>query len=263
MDDAELLAVFDRQVRQRLVPPEPGWVTERVGQVVRTTAGVDATWGSFIEWSDLDEADADAEIAAQVGYFARLGRCVEWKTYGYDLPADLPRRLLAAGFVAEAEESLVVGPTDLVVAACSSAEPPAGVVVAEAGPLDWAGIGALQDAVWGDGGDSLVGRLTRELAANPQTLVVLVARAGETVVSAGWVRFLEGTDFASLWGGSTLPGWRRRGVYRALVSRRAALAQDRGYRYLQVDASPDSRPVLERLGLRVLTTTTPYVWSPP
>jgi hypothetical protein len=36
----------------------------------------------------------------------------------------------------------------------------------------------------------------------------------------------------------------------------------RGYRYLQVDASPQSRPILERLGFTSLALTTPYVWSP-
>jgi hypothetical protein len=29
-----------------------------------------------------------------------------------------------------------------------------------------------------------------------------------------------------------------------------------------VDASSDSRPILERLGFIAVTTTTPYVWSP-
>jgi hypothetical protein len=36
----------------------------------------------------------------------------------------------------------------------------------------------------------------------------------------------------------------------------------RGYRYLQVDASAESRPILERLGFVCLAQTTPYVWSP-
>jgi hypothetical protein len=30
-----------------------------------------------------------------------------------------------------------------------------------------------------------------------------------------------------------------------------------------VDASDDSRPILERLGFVAVTTTTPCVWSPP
>ena len=73
------------------------------------------------------------------------------------------------------------------------------------------------------------------------------------------MEFHQGTDFASLWGGGTLPAWRGHGLFRALVTYRAALARDRGFRYLQVDASLDSRPILERMGFRMLATTTPYV----
>jgi hypothetical protein len=50
--------------------------------------------------------------------------------------------------------------------------------------------------------------------------------------------------------------------FRALVAARAGIAAERGYRYLQVDASADSRPILSRLGFAVLGTTTPYVLSP-
>jgi hypothetical protein len=35
-----------------------------------------------------------------------------------------------------------------------------------------------------------------------------------------------------------------------------------GYRYLQVDASDDSSPILQRLGFVAVTTTTPYVFTP-
>jgi len=56
--------------------------------------------------------------------------------------------------------------------------------------------------------------------------------------------------------------WRGRGTYRALVAYRANLAAARGCRYLEVDASDDSRPILERLGFVAVTTTTPYIWSP-
>jgi GNAT superfamily N-acetyltransferase len=62
----------------------------------------------------------------------------------------------------------------------------------------------------------------------------------------------------TLWGGGTLPGWRGRGVFRALVAHRAALASARGFRYLQVDASPASRPIFRRLGFVELATTTPF-----
>ena len=77
------------------------------------------------------------------------------------------------------------------------------------------------------------------------------------------MRFARGTEFATLWGGGTLPAWRGRGIYRSVIAHRANLATARAIRYLQVDASDDSRPILERLGFVTVTTTTPYIWSPP
>ena len=44
-----------------------------------------------------------------------------------------------------------------------------------------------------------------------------------------------------------------------MVAYRAALAAARGFRYLQVDAMPDSRPILKRLGFAELATTTPFM----
>jgi hypothetical protein len=60
-----------------------------------------------------------------------------------------------------------------------------------------------------------------------------------------------------------MPAWRGRGIYRATVTYRASLAAQRGFRFIAVDASSDSRPILERLGFNAVTTTTPDVWSPP
>ena len=90
----------------------------------------------------------------------------------------------------------------------------------------------------------------------------MVVEAGSEVVCAGWVRFAHGTAFACLWGGATLAAWRGRGIYRATVAYRAALAAARGFSLVEVDASTDSRPILERLGFLAVTTTTPYLWSP-
>jgi hypothetical protein len=38
------------------------------------------------------------------------------------------------------------------------------------------------------------------------TMAVFVAEAGGEVVSTAWLVFKPGTEFAGLWGGSTLPG---------------------------------------------------------
>ncbi len=77
----------------------------------------------------------------------------------------------------------------------------------------------------------------------------------------GRLEVIPDTEFAGLWGGGTLPGWRGRGVYRALTAARARSALERGVRYLHSDSTEFSRPILERSGLLAVTTTTPYVWQ--
>ncbi len=84
--------------------------------------------------------------------------------------------------------------------------------------------------------------------------------AGDRPVSSGRLELHHGTPFASIWGGGTLPGWRGRGIFRALVAHRARVAADAGFPWLQVDALPPSRPILARLGFVELGTTTP--WTP-
>jgi GNAT superfamily N-acetyltransferase len=91
---------------------------------------------------------------------------------------------------------------------------------------------------------------------------MVVAMAGDEPVSAARVEFVPGTEFAGLWGGGTVPAWRQKGIFRALVAYRAGLAAARGYRYLQVDALPTSRPILLRLGFQSVARTTPYVFTP-
>ena len=76
------------------------------------------------------------------------------------------------------------------------------------------------------------------------------------------LRLVEGSGFGGLWGGATHPDWRGRGLYRATVAHRARLALASGYPLLRVDASPHSRPILERAGLHQVATTTPYIYDP-
>ena len=83
---------------------------------------------------------------------------------------------------------------------------------------------------------------------------------GRHVVCSGRLAFVDGTEFAGIWGGSTLPQWRGRGIYRALTAARARAALDEGVRYIDSDCTDMSRPILERSGLVAVTTSTPYVW---
>jgi ribosomal protein S18 acetylase RimI-like enzyme len=271
-DLTELLTAYDVQLRRVPALPSAGWRIEHLDDpapVLRMTAPDGASWGDGVVWSDLDEATADAAIADTVAYFRDLGRSFEWKHHGYDRPADLPDRLRAAGLQPDPEETVVAGRVDGVVGRLAGAPAPEGITVRhlrgdpDGRAADWAAIRELHTRVWDEDATGLVREVAAEHAADPAAMSVHLALADDgTVVCAAWTRFHAGTDFASLWGGSTLPAYRRRGIYRTLVARRAVEAAERGFRYLQVDASSDSRPILERLGLHRLTSTTPFMWRP-
>ena len=51
------------------------------------------------------------------------------------------------------------------------------------------------------------------------------------------------------------------GLYRALTAARAQSALSRGVSYLHSDCTEHSRPILERGGMKAVTTTTPYLWQ--
>lgn len=120
----------------------------------------------------------------------------------------------------------------------------------------------VHEQAFGTNADRLRHRLHSQLAGRPETFSMVLAMAGDLPVCAARMELHPGTDFAGLWGGGTVAAWRGRGIYRALVAHRARIAAELGYRYLQVDASDQSRPILQNLGFTALTTTTPYVYQP-
>ncbi|MBA2769893.1 MAG: GNAT family N-acetyltransferase [Sporichthyaceae bacterium] len=272
MDVVEVLEAYDQQLRRSMAAPTDAWTVELLtdpAPMLRVTAPDGASWGDGITWTDLDESTADAAIADAIEYFSTRGRGFEWKHHGYDAPPDLPDRLVAAGFRPEEQESVVVGEVEEVRRRLAAASQPEGVTVRrlreddEGRRDDWAAINTVHSTVWDEDAGPLVREVSAEQAADPSAMSVWVAEVPDgSLVCAAWIRCHEGTDFASLWGGSTLPQWRGRGIYKALVGHRADEAAQRGFRYLQVDASDDSRPILVRLGMHLLTSTTPYLWRP-
>jgi GNAT superfamily N-acetyltransferase len=251
-DAAALLALYDAQLRGIAEVSAADVESDTDGPLVRTHYA----YRGFVSYRSLDGvSDLDALIARQIAHFGARGEAFEWKTRGHDRPADLPDRLRAAGFVAEPTETVLVGITaELAV----DPAPPPGVSLRQVdSATDFARIAAMESAVWGEDWSWLADELATRLNTE-----VFVAEADGEVVSAAMITYRDGTDFAFLFAGSTLAAHRRRGIYRALVALRAGRAAARGVPYLQVDASADSRPILQRLGFIVITTTTPYVWRP-
>jgi GNAT superfamily N-acetyltransferase len=259
VNSTALLDAYDEQIRRHPEVAGGSIVVERDPAIVRVMAADDGWVG--VTFSDLDPDTADEVIASQVRRFALLDQPAEWewKHYSHDHPVDLPQRLRSAGLTPGPSEALLVARVadlDLEVRPLAGVE----LVAVE----DQQGIDSLvsvHDAVFG-GDHSHIGRaLAAQLPRDPSPVAAILAVADGLPVSSGRVEFTHGTDFASLWGGGTLPEWRGRGIFRALVAHRAALAADAGFQYLQVDASADSQPILRRLGFIDLATTTPFQYD--
>ena len=256
-----LLAAYNEQLRALVPDPLPAGVSvEHDPPVTRFLGFGGQGWVEYHDIGELDESELDALIARQIGRFRERGERFEWKLHGHDRPPFLAERLVAAGLHPEEQETVVVAAIDDLDLAV---EPPAGVAIREVHELaEFDRIMGMETKIWGEGNATRADDLERERAADPAALRIFVAEAGGEVVSAGWMRLPPHTEFGTLWGGSTLPAWRRRGIYRALVTLRARVARAEGRRYLEVDALDTSRPILERMGFRAVTTTTPYVWRP-
>jgi GNAT superfamily N-acetyltransferase len=249
VDRNAVLAEFDRLSRRDAVSSDP---TVRVERDERSTLYVGDGWSAVL-WTDLDETNADAEIARLVGRLRELPGHVEWKLYSHDRPADLPQRLAAAGLVPDDEEALVVAEV-----AAVPTETEVDVRVATTPELIDVFV-ALNERAFGTGHAGVGRELKRALERDEPSMLAVVCFVDGEPASGARIDFVEGSPFAGLYGGATLPEYRGRGLYRATVAKRAELALARGYRYLQVDALPTSRPILERLGFVQLTTTTPYL----
>jgi GNAT superfamily N-acetyltransferase len=256
---AALLAAYDARMRMPPGAVPTGVTHEYDGPILRI---VGAQTGRIRAPRDLGVtgADLDRLITRQRDYFQARGQGVEWKVRAHDLPADLPDRLVAAGFTARHPAAVLIGFADEV-----AADPilPDGVVLRQAhGADDLRRIADQQTEVWGFDCSWVADDLAARLSADLGQITILVAEAGDRFACTAWTIYHPGTEFVALLGGTTLPQWRRRGLYRAMLASRAREAAARGYRLLHVDASPHSAPILRRHGFHEITTSTHYHWVP-
>ena len=163
-------------------------------------------------------------------------------------PADLADRLVAAGAIEESTMTAMVldhepppAPADVEIRRVATADEyrRSMEIVADAFGFDdssrAAFVGGAADAwpFW---------------QTEPGRGYLLAHVDGIPVAEAGLAATIPGPVVLS--GGATLPAWQGRGAYRALVRWRWDEAVRRGTPVLVVQASDDSRPILERLDFR-------------
>ncbi|MGD0700962.1 MAG: GNAT family N-acetyltransferase [Trebonia sp.] len=259
-DSAGLLAAYDSQLRTDAETPG-ALAVARLGPLRLVTF---AAGRGFITYQNLGGAAADAigrlvgEALAHLAADPEITK-VEWKTRGHDHAPGLHEALLAHGFTPDDPESVMIGDARLL--AVDVALPDGVTLRRITEEPDIRSMLAMQDEVFGSShGDEMLDGLRRRLARGDE-IELWVAEANGTIVSAGRIEPVPGTDFAGIWGGATRPEWRGRGIYRALTAERARSALRLGKKYINSDSTEFSRPILERSGLVKVSTTTPYNWA--
>lgn len=254
------LQAYDDQLRTDAETPS-ALAVERLGPLRLVTF---AGGRGFVTYRDLAGADAGT-IASWVRQALEHYRSdpevsrVEWKTRAHDRAPGLHQALVDHGFHPHEPETIMVGEAALLDVEVAL---PSSVRLRRAhSETDVRAMCAMQDVAFGDPvsdrmADAVLARLARA-----DGMELWVAEAAGEIVGAGRLEPVAGSDFAGIWGGAVLPGWRGRGIYRALTAARAHAALTLGKTLVHSDSTADSRPILERSGLVPVSSTTPYEWQ--
>lgn len=254
MDIAELRRIYDED--QRINLQEEGSRREAFPHLVRYVD--EHTNNSYVLYSSLSMENVDTVIREQIDYFDNMGHNFEWKYFDYDSPRNLKQRLIAHGFFIEEAEAVLILDLEERDDLLSHQVPSEIRRVTEVKDIGL--LMKVLEVVWGSSRAELGEMLQHELTNTPDQLSIYAAYVDDKPVSVAWARFPKDSRFTSLFGGSTLPVHRGHGFYKGLVAARAQEAHSRGRRFLTVDASPMSHPILDRLGFRFLGTSYPCIW---
>lgn len=255
----EFLMAYDRQLRTD-AEAASAIAVERIGPLRLITF---AGGAGFVTYPPVDGVDArriPQWVGDVVDRFRRNPKVnhVEWKTRGHDRLPGLHEALTKHGFVAGEAESIMVGRAELLAGGVSL---PPGVRVRKIHREgDVRSMVEMADAAFHSAnGEAMVAALVSRLARG-DGMELWVAEADGQIICTGRLEPVADSDFAGIWGGATLHPWRRRGIYRALTAERARSALRLGKTLIHSDSTEHSRPILERSGLRKISTTTPYLW---
>ncbi|MBU0926531.1 MAG: GNAT family N-acetyltransferase [Spirochaetes bacterium] len=257
MTTIEIRALYDEYERRNA--DYPGYRREETDKTVRMVND-DEDGHNYLVYSSLSHEGAEAAIDGELAYFRGLRRSFEWKLYSHDEPADLKARLAARGFsIGEDEAIMALELAELPPELAADNRIDARRVSDEEGLAAYAALDAL---VWPDDHEECMRELTRTFREEPGRQSLWLASIDGVPACAARIDFPPRSPFASLWGGATLEAYRGRGAYTALLAARAKEALARGYRFLTIDASPMSRPIVARRGFRLLSVSNPCD-SPP
>ncbi|MGQ3383518.1 GNAT family N-acetyltransferase [Glutamicibacter sp. TV12E] len=253
------LDLYDRQLRTDAETPSALQV-QRLGPLRLVTFAHGRGFITYPRITGHDPLLADLAEEA-LDYFSCQPQItkVEFKTRGHDYAPGLDQKLRALGFTAQDPESIMIGEMSSLF---SDQPAPSGVQLRQiSADHEVEAMCRMADQAFGEPYDpSTTQALIARLAKN-DGMELWVASIDGQMVGAGRLEPVANTEFAGLWGGGVLPGYRGRGIYRALTDARARSAAGSGYCFVHSDSTEYSRPILEAQGLVKVSATTPYLWE--
>ncbi|HEY5730507.1 MAG TPA: GNAT family N-acetyltransferase [Anaerolineales bacterium] len=249
-----LLICYDKDLRLHVNYPEARKeISNDVVRFIRPAPGM-----NFVSFTFADGPELGGVIGREVNYLAPMDQPFTWKVYDHDPLPGMGDALLANGFLGDDDPSAVMV-FDL------NQEPATGIEAANAkirritdrdGLRD---IVHVLDGVYGGNNNWVYERMRMHLQS-PGYLSIYVAYVDGKPASIGWTVF-PGRHFATLYGGTTLPEYRQRGLYTSLLHLRLREIRERGYPFAVVETGPMSKPIVEKHGFRHLTTVHEYKWQ--
>ncbi len=246
MNNTDLLAHYDDIMRRNTFVA--GYDREQTPRLSRFTTRTRTR--RMIIWHRLSPTNAaetiDAEWKLTQGHATQL----MWKLYRHDAAHDEVRSALLARGYREKDHStlMTIGVNELL---ANLPTPSASITVRQlTTPESLDAYQDIWDEVWPDEPNASYVNDYRALLRVDDPGVVFFAgfAADDTPVTTGYLFHHPGHDFALLCGGTTQPQWRGQRAYTATLAARANAAKTRGVAFLAVEASPESEPILKRLG---------------
>lgn len=249
MDAKQVLALYDQERKEVEIFDMQ---REETSHIVRH---VSPDGGGLIIYSNLNSANVEKVIREQISHFEDKGCDLRWIVYQHDTPANLKDRLLAHGFEAQDPNAILV--LDIKHVSPLLLEPVRQDVRRIDDPDRIDDVITIHQRVWHGSFRRWRARLAQRLVDAPHSLCLYVAYVDGKPVSTAQVSFYPQRPFASLVRAATLPGYRGRGLFTALVTIIVQETRQRGIRFIDTDASPMTRRILEKLGFQRLTWAHP------
>ena len=254
MNKNSVLTTYDKDLRLHVLYPEARReVTCNVVRFIRQAPGM-----NFVSFTIATEPKLDRVIDSELEYVSPLRQPFTWKVYEHDRLPSLGEKLFARGYAVDGEPGaiMMLDVNQVTTPRVKATGADIRRITTRDGLKD---VVRVLDSVYGGHNDWVNERMSLHLQI-PGYLSIYASYADDEPVSVAWTYFPRG-HFATLYGGTTLPAYRNRGLYTSLLHARLDEIRERGYPFAVVEAGAMSKSIVAKHGFQHLTTVYDYEWQ--